>query len=260
MLADTRISWKKKQFPPKDILRKLYTLGDANKSIVLGFSAGDLRAAKTVMAFLMSRKFQNYKRPLVIKQFKDDLRRWIEEVATAELSPEQRQELKFMVCGVEPSRHPPILKNGKVIGHAPFVESHIYIYTIGGTGKVQVNAQPVSFGVIGSGNELRDEIRKKVNETIKFGFRQPNLHWARAFLINEIVASMAQENKLVSATVGGPFQIIRITPNGLETQYTWPPDVESKNVEVRIEDSRTIVHNPALGEKYVLHPIWEFSF
>ena len=164
-----------------------------------------------------------------------------------------------MLSGVEPSRHPPLIKNGKVVGRLPFVESHIHIYTIGDTGKVQVNTGPVSFGVIGSGNRLRSEILEKVRGTIRFGFGQPNLHWARAALISEIIASIAKENKSVSATVGGPFQVVRITPQGLEIQYTWPPECESKNVQVQIEGSKTIVYNPALGERYVLHHILEFS-
>jgi len=258
MIADTRVSWENNQFPPKDILRKLYTLGDSKKSAVLGFS-GDLHAAKKVMTFLIKQKFLGYKRPFVIRQFRDDLHQWIEEIALAKLTPKQRKELSFMLCGIEPSRRPSILEDGKITGYTPFTESHIYVYTIGENGNVRVNKRPKGFAIIGTGRKLRKAVIEQIQETIHFGFNDPKLHWARAALINEIVASLAKENKAVS-TVGGPFQVIRITPDGLKTDYTWPPDVDSKNVEIRIEGSKTIIHNPASGESYVLHPIWDSPF
>ena len=258
MIADSRVSWEDDRHPPQDILRKLYTFGDGTKSAVLGFS-GDLQAASVIMRFLMERKFRNYKRPFILSQFKDDLGRWIEEVAKTHLPSAKRTKVKFMLGGIEPSRHPPILKDGKVIGHTPFVEVHIYIYLVDANGNVHYNARPKGYDVIGTGRDLEREIAKIVGDAITFGFNQRQLHRARAVVMGEAIAVRIKKDEKVSVTVGGPFQVVRLTPEGLETHYIWPPDMGDRNVEVQHDRSKTVIYNPSTKEKYVLYPVWGLS-
>jgi len=256
MLADSRISWEDHQHPPQDILQKLYAIGASNKSAVLGF-CGDLQAAGKVMVFLVARKLRKYKRPFVLSQFGDELGGWIEEVARSELTPKQRTKIKFMLCGIEPSRHPPILKDGKVIGHTSFIEAHIYVYAIRKSGKVDCDKRPKRCAVIGTGQELEHAIANELEETMGFGFNAPQLHWARAVVGGEVIAQVIIESEKVSTTVGGPFQVVRITPKGLETHYIWPPNEGGRNVEVQDDNSKIVIYNPSTKEKYILYPIWE---
>jgi len=260
IMADTRVSWVRSQRPPKDILRKLYTFGDSRKSIVLGFSTDDLRGVVNVMSFLMLEKLVHYKRRWAVAQIKEELRGWIEEAACSMLTPVQRRSTRFMLCGIEPSRHPPLRKNGKVFSFTPFVESHVYVYQISEKGSVYVNSKPKRFAVIGKGSKVSGEILREVKNAMRFGWGQQNLQWARAVLIGDIVSKVVQDEKEVSASTGGPFQVIRIAPTGLETQYVWPSGDLDKNVEVRYEGSKVIIRNPSLDHEYVLHPIWEFPF
>jgi hypothetical protein len=255
MIADSRVSWEHNQYPPQDNLRKLYTFSHAKKSAVLGF-CGDLQAANTIMCFLMEHKLRSYKRPFILSEFKDDIGGWIEEIAKTKLPPEKRTKVKFMLGGIEPSRHPPILKNGQVIGYTPFIEAHIYTYSISNNGNVHYNARPQGYDVIGTGQELEQEIAKKVKDTITFGFYTPQLHWARAVVMGEAIAACIKKDEKISETVGGPFQVIRITSEGLETHYIWPPDMGDRNVEVQHSKSRTIIYNPSTKENYTLYPVW----
>jgi hypothetical protein len=161
MIADSRVSWENNQLPPQDILTKLYTFGSINKSAVLGFS-GDLQAANAIMRFLMERKFRNYKRPFILSEFKDNLGGWIEEIAKTKIPPENRTEVKFMLGGIEPSRHPPLLNDGQVMGYTSLVEAHIYTYSIENNGNVHYNARPKGYDVIGTGRKLEQEIANKL--------------------------------------------------------------------------------------------------
>jgi hypothetical protein len=254
MISDTRVSWPDNRYPPRDALKKLYAVGDADKSAILGFS-GNLQDAREVIVFLMQEKLKNYKRSFVISQFKEELRRWIEEVTITRLKPGVRTNLQFMLCGIEPSRHPPIVSNGQVTGHTPFVEAHIYKYTIGKTGKVTVNVKPTSFDIIGVGQEQEEVIFERVQQAFKFGHRSPNLQWARAFVMGDIIASLFEVNR--STTVGGLFQVVRITPNGLEPQFVWPPSSKAQDMEVLNDGAKVVVRNPTSGESYTLYPVWD---
>lgn len=275
VIADTRVSQRVKVIRPDfpespqdflktwDCLKKLYSIQSPRspeKAAVLGFS-GDIRAAKTVIVHLSKYKFQNYKRRLVMANLKEELRRWIEEATVSKLEPRARGGLKFMLCGIEPSRHMSgKRRNGKTViftvGSLPTSEAHIYIYTVNkDSGKVTVSKR-LGSAVIGSGRRLKREIMKKANGALKFGFRHPHLHQGRAFLISHIVGLMFEENQSIK-DVGGPFQAIRITPNGLIDMYVWPPSAKHHNVEVRHEGARSTIFNAVLGEEYTLYPVWE---
>ena len=256
MIADTRVSWPNNTRPSQDVLQKLYPIVGSRKAAVFGF-CGNIEAAKTVMVHLKERKFKRIERHFVIVTLKDYLQRWIEEVTTTQLEPEARAKLSFILGGIEPSRHPPIKRGTKITGFLRFPEVHIYVYTVNeDNGKVAVSKRS-GFAVIGSGRELEKEIEKKVYQGIRFGFKQPNLHWARTFLIGDVIASLFKENQ--SVTVGGPFQTIRITPTGLEESYIWPPNAKWKNVEIQREATKTTIYNPVSNEKYTVYPVWELS-
>lgn len=258
MLADSRVSWSDNRHPPQDTLRKLYTVGGPRKGAVIGF-CGDLQAARAVMRFLMEAKLRDYRRRFVIPQFRDQLCRWIEEAAETQLQPRQRTRVKFMLCGIEPSRHPPLLKGGKVVRQTPFAEVHICVYRIGANGKVVVDARPKRCAVIGTGRALERLIAARLAETLSFGLAEPKLHWARAVLAGEVIASLVAQDKKAALTVGGPLQVIRITAGGLETHYIWPATVADRNTHVEQDGARTIVTNPSTSERYILHPIWELE-
>lgn len=91
-----------------------------------------------------------------------------------------------------------------------------------------------------------------------FGFNKTNLHWARAVVAGEAIAHIVKEDEAVSATVGGPLQVIRITSDGLEEHCIWPSGEGDRNVQVRYHQSRTTIQNPSTGKEYTLLPIWDF--
>jgi len=254
MIADTRVSWPHGTLPPQDNLIKLYTFRDhQGKAAVLGFS-GKICAAKAVLVYLKQRVFPNYGRPFIMATLKDNLQGWIERVVTTKLTPEARAELKFVLCGAEPSRHPPVARNGKVVGFLSVPELHLYRYVIAkNSGRVMVSRN-CGFAIIGSGQQLEKEIHQKVNQTIRFGFASPQLHWARAALISDVIALMFRDRP--SDKVGGPFQTIRVTANGISEHYTWPPVGGSANVQVQRVGGRLTIRNRESGETYDLYPIW----
>lgn len=258
VLADSRVSWANGHRSPQDILRKLYTIGGPGKGAVIGF-CGDLQAAQIVMQFVMERKLKNYRRRFVIPRFRDELSRWMQEVAKTELLPAQRTSVKFMLCGIETSRHPPVLRRDKVVRETPFAEVHICIYRILANGDVSVDARRRKCAVIGTGRALERLVAARLGEMLSFGFAEPKLHWARAVVAGEVIASLIQQDDRVSLTVGGPMQVIRITAVGLETQYIWPAGAADRNTVVEQDGSRTIISNPSTNERYVLHPIWELD-
>lgn len=256
MVADTRLSWPGTSAPPEDILQKLYAIPcprNENKVAVLGFS-GAIQAAKAVMIHLGKDKLQNYSRPLIMVNLKDQLKRWIEEVTMTNLSAESRRGLSFMLCGLEPSRAATIRKGNVLVKYPQLMETHIYIFRVSqDTGTVEV-LRKGGFTVIGSGAELRRDLARKVPPLISFAFNQPNLHWARAHLVGQVVNAVFEHGSV--PTVGGPFQVARITAEGLFCEYIWPGSMQPTKVEVTQEGQKTIVYNPDRNETYTLHPVW----
>ena len=256
MVADTRVSWPSTPLPPADILQKLYAISSRRtqqKVAVLGFS-GAIQAAKAVMIHLGKDKLQNYSRPLIMVNLKDQLKRWIEEVTMTNLSAESRRGLSFMLCGLEPSRAATIRKGNVLVKYPQLMETHIYIFRVSqDTGTVEV-LRKGGFTVIGSGAELRRDLARKVPPLISFAFNQPNLHWARAHLVGQVVNAVFEHGSV--PTVGGPFQVARITAEGLFCEYIWPGSMQPTKVEVTQEGQKTIVYNPDRNETYTLHPVW----
>lgn len=253
MVADSRVSWANGRY--QDNLRKLYILGDGKKSVAVGFS-GNLQGANRVLSYLFEKKLPRYHRPFVISQFKNDFGKWIEEISISYPDLGIRGNVRFMLCGIEPSRHPPVIKDGKTIGYAPFVDYQIYKYNIGKNGRVQTNTKPLSFCIIGSGQVLEKTIRKKVEELIGFGYANQNTHWARALLAGDVISSLYKD--IGSTTVGGPFEVIRITPSGIETQYVWSVEDENKDLDVSYSGASVIIHNPSSDKTCTLHSIFEY--
>lgn len=188
---------------------------------------------------------------------KDDLRRWIEE-ATTTLEPRARTGLRFMLCGIEPSRPLSIKKGNKIIKSKQILETYIYVFSVSSdSGKVRVTRRS-DLAVIGSGAQLRRELKSKILPAIRFGFNLPNLHWGRAHLVGEIANDVFQDSNIKS--VGGPLQIARITSEGLFPDYIWPQSVESRDVQVLQEGQKTILYNTSIGKRYTLYPIWALPF
>lgn len=259
MIADTRMSWVDGSHPPQDIVRKLYKIGNQQKSVVFGF-CGNLKAAKTVLLYLKQRKFENLKRRFVIATFKDNLRTWLEEAILASLTSEERTSLKFMLGGIEPFRPPYSLdSNGKVlIGHLINPEVHLYVYSIKKDSDKVTVSHYKQFAIIGSGKGLAPKIQQQIKQTIEFGFNQPNLHWARAELLGQITASLFKSSPF-DDSVGGPFQVIRITPQGLYESYIWPPGSEHINIQIRDDSKKITIVNSSSNLSYTLYPVWELN-
>jgi len=256
VLADTRVSWPNQSRPPEDILRKLYTITDHRKTAVLGFS-GNIQAAQFVMQYLMEKKFRHIRRKLVIERLKDNLRFWLEEVATTKLSPEARGSLSFMLCGLEPYRPPFLGKNPEKVltSHLMNQEIHLYIYRIAkDSGKVNMTKYR-NIAITGSGKDMSQEVVEEIHQAIHFGFDQPNIHWARSMIVTQQIAEIFKKSEY-NMSVGGPFQTIRITPEGVTEFYTWPPDLEYYDVEVLREPNLTTIYNPKQNKTYKLYPIW----
>jgi hypothetical protein len=259
VVADTRVSWPNNTLPPEDVLQKLYRIRSPRtpaKAALLGF-AGNISAIKIVAQHLGTNKFQSYKRPLVMVSLKDDLRGWIEE-ATTTLEPGTREGLRFMLCGIEPSRSLSIKKGNTMIQSKQILETHIYVFQVNSsTGKVKVLKRN-DLAVIGSGAQLRRKLKSRILPAIRFGFNQPNLHWGRAHLVGEIANEIFQNSSIEG--IGGPLQVGRITSEGVRLDYIWPRSLESKDIQVSQDEQKTILYNPSVGKTYTLYPIWALPF
>jgi hypothetical protein len=259
LAADTRVSWKSQGIvlETEDILKKLYAIPnpqDPKRIPVLGFSCNDLRAAKAVVAHLRTDKLPSYKRPLITAHLKDELRGWIEEVTTTELSPDMRSGLTFMLCGIDPRGPSVVRQNNEVVRRMGMPRAHLYVYEVSKkSGKVRVREEPY-IAVIGSGQKLGQEIRESSYRWMGFGGLN-QMQWVRAHIIADITSMMCKRSRL--AGVGGPFQAVCITPDGLTTHYVWPSGTEPEGVEVVQEGEKTIIKNPVLTKTYTLYPIWE---
>jgi hypothetical protein len=255
VIADTRVSWPSGSLPPEDIVKKLYRIRSPRtpgKEAIIGYS-GDISAIKSVAQYLGREKFENYKRPLVMLSLKNDLRRWIEE-ATVSLDLQQRKGLKFMLCGIEPSRRVPIKKGAIYISNQQILETHIYVYSVNAqSGKVGIHRES-NLAVIGSGSKLIKVLRKKILDTITFGLKQSNLHWARAVVAGEITNEIIHASGIES--IGGPLQVVRITAEGLSADFIWPEEADDRNVQISQQGQVTLLRNPSSNKEYKLYPIW----
>lgn len=255
VVADTRVSWPDRSHAPQDIVQKLYRIRSPRtpgKEAVIGYS-GDLSAIRAVALYLGGEKFRHYSRPLVMSTLKDDLAKWIEE-ATTKLETRQRAGLKFMLCGIEPSRAVPINRGTKSVTSPRMLETHMYVFDIHpGSGRVAVTRER-GFATIGSGADRRAELRRKILPAIHFGFHQKNLHWARAVLVGQIANSVIRQSGIES--VGGPLQVVRISPGRLTATYTWPDESDDRNTEVSHKGDRVVLRNRSSKKEYTLYPIW----
>ena len=140
------------------------------------------------------------------------------------------------------------------IGSKPIPERHIYTYRVDKEGCV-TKAKRQGFGIVGSGSSLRAGVTKAANDILNFGLTMPALHWARANLLGQAVATEFAKHPRMRG-VGGPFQVVRVTAEGLDTQWIWPaPDVHV-NVEVRAERNATTVINAETHKTYRLSTVW----
>ncbi len=254
ILADTRISWENQSRPPEDKLLKLYKYRTANgKTIVFGFS-GNIEGIKKVMQELMEKKFPSIKERLFIEKIKDDLLIWLREI-TPKL-PLNERKLSFMLCGFEPYRPPFFGKNPEkiLVKHLMNQETYFYIYNRDKNGNMGIQRSR-SIAITGSGKNMSREIVNEIGKAIRFGFDQPNLHWARAMLVTQRIAEAFKKSKY-DTSVGGPFQTIRITPEEVTEFYTWPPDLQYYDVEIIQEPNITRIYNPRQNKTYNLYPIW----
>lgn len=255
VIADTRVYWPDGSRPPQDIVQKLYRIRSPrtpDKEAIIGYS-GDISGIKEVAQYLGKDKFEHYKRPLVMLNLKEDLRGWIEE-STISLDVWKRKGLKFMLCGIEPSRQVPIRKGDKIIRSRQILETHIYVFSVNArSGKVNVN-RVGDLAVIGSGATKTKELKKKILSTITFGFSQPNLHWARSVVAGEIANEIILNRDIRS--IGGPLQVVRIAPDGVSANYIWPEETRDRNVEASQQGQVTILQNASSNRKYKLYPIW----
>ncbi len=163
--------------------------------------------------------------------------------------------LEFLLCGMEPSRHPPLYRDGHMIGHMPFPEIHIYRYTVlNPSGKVSIIGCG-RLGIIGSGKSIAHKLNEKVWGPIDFGRGTPKLNWARAHIAGQVVAHLFDEVGI--RDVGGPFQVVRLTPEGLFNEFLLPPTSGGQSVMIPDRDGKTILSDSKSGEKYILHPVWD---
>ncbi len=144
--------------------------------------------------------------------------------------------------------------------------SNVENYTIAESGEAYCNEDDRdsviwsrNLAIIGTGKALEQDVANRLKNALGFALDQSNLHWARAVVIGEAVADLISKDKALSETVGGPFQVVRITANGVETHYIWPLDGGDRNVEVRPDESNIIIRRPSTDESYTLHPVWAFN-
>jgi hypothetical protein len=253
MIADSRVSWANPSRPPQDILRKLYTITDNNDSAVLGFS-GNLKAASIIMKHLHERKFRNMRKKFIIERFKDDIRRWIEEIVLQEVPSELWGEASFILGGIEKRRHPKFT-DGTMDYWSNLPEMHIYVYHISKSSGFVTVVRKFPYAIIGSGKALDNEIRPRIAQVASFGGSESRLHWARSMLLTKMIAQISEQK--ASSAIGGPFQIIRITNEKMEQFYIWHHEENQTNLQVSQDITSTTIRHPDLNVQCTIYPIWE---
>jgi hypothetical protein len=259
MIADTRVSWPTATSrSPQDILQKLYPIAESNNFAVLGFS-GRLSVAKIIIKCLKERKFNNFRREFIMEVFKDSLQKWIEEITIREIPRHLWGSVKFMLGGVEPRRHSRIVDGNKIIGFIPQIpEIHIYAYSTNkNTGQVSVTRK-ISCAIIGSGGKYESAVEERIARVNTLFITEPGLQWAKPVILTDMIARVYRKRDEI--TVGGPFQLIRITQLGMEQHYIWHTDESHSNVDVRQELTSTVISHPDLKASYNIQPIWHLDY
>ena len=250
MIADTRVSVDEKYgIPPKDMLRKLVFIDFFQRRAVLGFS-GNIYAIKKIIESV-SRKAKYFKSS---GSLKEDIQRWIEEAIKME---RQRHHLQFMLCDFDATE-----------------KSHIYVYETKENGEVQLQLQGTinivgpgghpgrgKVAVIGSGSKLK----RRIHETTLMSSGNPKKYKnfeaysnVRALMATDIIAAEFEDIK--SKDVGGPFVMARIRPNEcIGPHYLWPDRVDSSDVQVTMDNEKTVLYKPSTNEKYILFSIHNYN-
>jgi hypothetical protein len=255
VIADTRVSWKTHH---RDCLKKLYGIVGARSRAVLGL-AGDVLQAQAIISSLISEKFLNYNRRLVIPQLKDELCSWLNEIIPPPPRPEDRPSLRLLLAGLDPGRPQPKVRNGQLSGYMPFPTISFYEFLWGSeTGTLQVQPRTGIVAPVGSiSSSQRRQIETEVSRFLPFLFGRTQLYNDRARLITKFVSTILVTTKLI----GGPFQVLRVAPDGIHQQFTWPspPDTEYQ-LETQERGDTIVITNHTLNEQRRLYPIWDFPY
>jgi hypothetical protein len=266
MLADTRVSWlagSRRVVKTSDNLRKLYTISSTSpesrsKAAVLGFSGDNLYAVRKVMLHVLVDKVVHYGRHLVVAQLQHELRQWMEEVTVEHLQPGERRGMKFMLCGLEPSRRVPARnREGDMVDLSisgwPLSEGHIYVYRVNkDSGKISVSKE--GFCAVVGDRTLEKRVRRRLLGLLNFGIKHPHLRDARAAVMGLVVESLFRRSPQLR-TIGGPFQVVRITPDGVVCFYTWTVDSKQHWCRVEGDGLATRLFHPSLEEPHIVYDI-----
>lgn len=265
VIADARVSYLSSgQYDAKHGLQKLLPILSPDKSTpaTLGFS-GDVALAKAVFHHLLvNKQINNYQRPFIISQLKDDIERWIQEAVDAAWANNLKTKASFLFCAIEPKvERPTFDSQGNRIPSPlaePFKECHIYSYTISDSGKVHVQRHQ-KIALIGSGKtEQEPEIIKISEKLIGFGRGDPNQDLNRAFAVMREMAFAFED--AASRTVGGAFQVVRMVLPPKKSMQIWRwlagNPLSIKDVEITEQDEVITMKHKGKGSSFALYPIW----
>lgn len=257
VLADTRVSVSDRPDAPtpKDQLIKLVSVDFAQRSAILGFS-GKIRVIKEIIESLQTRA----RYPGVFKRsgsLRDDFKGWMEDIVKRIRRNQKLEKLQFMLCDFNPSD-----------------EEHIYLYEIKENGEVLLDP-PKTVSIIGKGGHpgrgkvavigSGSEFKQKIYEATLRPFGNPNSYndyeaysRFRTLMSEANIHSWFQD--IPSTTVGGPFAIFRVRPNGLVgPNFAWPIGEDSPDTRVEQDGQKTVLYNPSIGKKYILFSISSYS-
>lgn len=225
VIADARVSYKSGRIDTKHGLQKLLPILSRDKATpaTLGFS-GDVALAKAVFHHLLvNKQINNYQRPFIISQLKDDIERWIQEAVDIQWGNGHQEKASFLFCAIEPKVQRPFFDSqGNRIPSPlaePFKECHIYEYTISDRGKVQTQRHQ-HIAMIGSGKkEQEQEITRVSEKLLGFGRGHSEHDLHRAFLVMREMAFAFED--AASRTVGGAFQVVRMVLPPKNSMQLW---------------------------------------
>lgn len=255
LVADSRVSFDN-NLEPKDILLKVYSFVGIHPPMALGFS-GRLSAIKRVMEFLSKEKLRNPPKRVVVPEFAQRLRGWIEHIVKTEISQPERKGLAFLLGGLEPGRPPKSYKQDGSYSYLNLPSGYLYRYNVNPTtGGVTISANGPALA-IGSGADIIRELERKGMEYLSAGFGNEFAPAFRATIIASDIASTYRN--LHSRTVGGPFQLVRLTPSRHYEAPIFAPEENKGDPIVNQASGVRQLSFPDLGEIYPLYSIYQLD-
>jgi hypothetical protein len=222
VIGDTRVSYGD-QFVANYGIKKLVVIGLEKIAVGFGF-CGPILPAKKVIADLTRNPIKPDPKVFSIDLIHYILKLRIQE-SLVNFKYEEVKGLAFLFAAFDPHNLRPVYTDDthtKLAGHVDFNQRYFIVYQVQedmSVISIKPNARIVA---IGSGKKEIATVGEYSLNLLNMGFNTPDdsaTRNDRAYLIS--LKLLERFELIKSATVGGPFEVLRITRSGWQGFYAW---------------------------------------